>query len=199
MSKEKKLAPWKKIFADAYLTHFNGTDAYLESGRKTTREAARSSASDLLREPAVAAYISERLNKLLVTYEVTQERIMAEYARLAFSNAAHLFDEHGRLIDITSLPPEVSASIASIDTETRNERHGDKDEDVEVVTTKKVRLHDKLGALHHLAKMKAMFPEQTLKLSGSVRVTGLAEILDELNGADTGIGPAKSRAQGAAV
>jgi len=50
---------------------------------------------------------------------------------------------------------------------------------------------DKVKALAELADLKALYPDKTVNLKGNLtaRVTGLAQIMDELDGADTGTGP----------
>lgn len=50
---------------------------------------------------------------------------------------------------------------------------------------------DKVKALAELADLKSLYPDKTVNLKGNLtaRVTGLAQIMDELDGADTGTGP----------
>ena len=54
---------------------------------------------------------------------------------------------------------------------------------------------DKVAALNTLAKINKMFPDTNVNLKGNLahRIVGLRDLLDELDGSDTGTGPAKSR------
>lgn len=60
MSKEEKpLKPEWIVFSHEYVKHWNQTDSYMVAYPKSTKKAATSSASELLTNPNILAYIEE--------------------------------------------------------------------------------------------------------------------------------------------
>lgn len=108
----------------------------------------------LLRNPIVRKAIDIALNSRLEAVNVSADRIVSEYAKIAFLDPSQFYNDDGTLKDVGTLPKEVSAAISGIEEERRIERGGDGYSGVEV-RTKKLKIADKLGALNALAKMAA--------------------------------------------
>ena len=81
--KGKRLA-----FATAYAAHENGAQAVRDAGFKT--KDAASMAYKLLRVPEVAAYIDVLRAERLKKFEVTGDRIIAEIAKIAFTDTSEI-------------------------------------------------------------------------------------------------------------
>ena len=81
-------------------------------------DAAKASASKLLTQPNVKAYITKNTQKVIKKLdennEMSVERILLEYKRLCFVNAADLYDKTGKLIKIHKLPRDISAAIQEV-------------------------------------------------------------------------------------
>ena len=78
----------QKIFADEYLIDLNATRAYkvaYPSAKKD--ETAMANGSRMLRNAKVAEYIAERMQERQERTEVTQDRVIAELAAIAFAKA----------------------------------------------------------------------------------------------------------------
>lgn len=138
-----------KQFVFEYLSDLQATKAAVRAGYSEIN--ARNQSAVLLANPAIKQAIKIALDSRLRAVNVTADRIVSEYAKIAFLNPKDLYAEDGGLKEISEIPDDVAACIASIEIEQRRERGGD-DGGVDI-TTKKVKIADKIGALNALAKM----------------------------------------------
>lgn len=99
--------------------------------------------------PDIRARIGEIVWQRFRKENITAERVIRELARIAFANAADLFDDKGNLIPVHELPDDVAATISAIDVETSRRGRG---EDKEFFTIRKVKQASKMEALTVLAK-----------------------------------------------
>lgn len=155
-------------FVEAYLIDPNGKKAAIAAGYSAaTAEAA---ASRLLRHVGVAAELQRRRGALSVRAVVSAEMVVAELAKLGFSDIRQvmqwraesrtLFDEKGEPVEVPELvldirdseelTPEAAAAVAEVS----RSKDG----------TVKIKMHDKLGALvrigQHLGMFKPATPEE---------------------------------------
>jgi phage terminase small subunit len=104
------LTPKQQRFVDEYLIDLNGKQAAIRTGYSAAT--AEVTASRLLSNDKVAAAVAKRREKLAVNAEVTQERIVSEFARMAFYDPASIA---GKPMDgpedIPNLPEDVRRSI----------------------------------------------------------------------------------------
>lgn len=104
------MTPRQQRFVEEYLVDLNATQAAIRAGysaRTANREGAR-----LLSNADIAAQIAARRQALSQTVEVTQERIVAEYARMAFYDPASIAGQPMTgPQDIPNLPEEVRRAI----------------------------------------------------------------------------------------
>lgn len=152
MSSPFGLTDQQKRFADGLLEGKTQRRAYIDAGYKATGAAADASAARLVRNAKVAAYLESRRQKLQRQVEVTQERVMQEYARLAFSdmrNYATWGAGGVTLRESDTLTPDSSAAVAEV-----SESDG----------SLKFKLHDKRGALDSVAKILGMMTERTVNI-----------------------------------
>ena len=87
--------------------------------------------------------------------QITQDRVLLEYARLAFFDPRKLFAENGKPKDINELDDDTAAALAGLDVMEEYEGAGESREFVGY--TKKYKLANKLGALDSLGKHLGMF------------------------------------------
>ena len=85
-----ELTPKQKAFADYYLESGNATQAYIKAGY--SENGADRSASKLLRNAEVSAYIGERQSKIEATRLMTLEDIQAFRARVIRGEEKDAFD-----------------------------------------------------------------------------------------------------------
>ena len=180
MPKVNGLSPKQAKFVEEYLLDLNATQAAIRAGYKPDR--AQQMGSENLSKPVVAKAIQDQMEARSKRTEISQDRVLQEYAKLAFLDPSRFYDDNGSLIPIRELPKDVSACIAGMDIVT--EKIG-KDEEgkPELATVRKIKLVDKKGALDSVARHLGMFNDK-LNLSGSleqrVRAMSKEEIEAEL-------------------
>lgn len=104
------LTPKREKFVEEYLVDLNGTQAAIRAGYSANT--ANEQAARLLANASVSAAIAERRAALSKAVEVTQERIVAEYARMAFYDPASIAGQSMTgPQDIPNLPEEVRRAI----------------------------------------------------------------------------------------
>ena len=138
-------------FVDEYLIDLNATQAARRAGY--SGKTARSIGSELLTKPRIAEAIAEAKRFRSERTRIDQDRVLREYARLAFANMrdfAQWTAEDVRFIPSEDLDPNDSAAVAEVSV-TEKESRG--------VTTRirKMKLHDKKGALDSVARHLGMF------------------------------------------
>ncbi len=102
----------------------------------------------------VQSEIGQRQDKASANTGVTAERVIAELARIGFSDIRDLVDETGRLKPLQDLSEDAARSLAGV--EVSRERTRVKSNDTEEITTEeatvKVKLWDKPAALVTLCR-----------------------------------------------
>lgn len=117
-------------FAENYLCTFNATEAAKAAGY--SERSARQIGYENLTKPYIQAYIKSKAETNLEKLGITQERVLAEIAKIAFGNLTDMFDDNWRLKNSADIPKEMSAAVKRL-TKTKS--------GVNIV------MHDKLGAL----------------------------------------------------
>lgn len=170
-----KLTPKQKLFVQEYLIDLNATQAAIRAGY-SEKTAAVIGAENLIK-PNIAASIQKAMNSREQRTEITQDKVLKELAKIAFSNGSdfakvktemhkkRLWDDEAEeyvekeveeqfveLIDTDKLPPEKKAAIAEIS----EGKFG--------ITVKAC---DKVKALELIGKHLGMFKDK-VELSGDV-------------------------------
>ncbi len=167
----RPLTPKQEAFCREYLIDLNGTQAAIRAGYSL--KGAHVQAAQLLSNPKVQAFANKLKTERADRTEITADRVLKEIGRLAFADIRSVFDESGRLLPVHMLPPEVAASIASIEVATSRVPGG---EPVDVEHTAKIKFWDKRGSLELLGRHLKMFTD---KLEVEVR-DSLAERLERV-------------------
>lgn len=183
-------------FADEYLIDFNATAAYKRAGYKGKGDAAHNAASRILQRPEVQAYLTQRRTELAAKFEVTTEEVVRRLAFMALGDIRELFDGMGNLKPMSELTPEQASLIQGI--ETFEEYQGRGEDRQPVGMTRKVKLVSRLDAAKTLGMHLGMFTKKVEHsgpgggpIQSETKVIG--EILDLVDGADTGPGASASR------
>jgi phage terminase small subunit len=149
-----KLTDKQRRFVSEYLIDLNATRAALRAGYSAKN--AESLGCQLLKKTQVQEAITEAQRRREVRTEITQDRVLKELARIAFFDPRKLYDSEGIPIDIEQLDADVSAVIAGLKVERREDKNY---YDIEI-TTKEYKLADKLRALEALGKHLGMFKDR---------------------------------------
>lgn len=154
MAKKKKwgLTTHKQVrFVEEYLVDLNATQAALRAGYSP--KSAGAIGDENLKKPLIAAAVQAHMAELSKKTEITVERVLAEYAKLGFSDLHDFVKWKAGNISIedsTALPEGLTACVQEVKESVAPSG---------TVTTS-IKLHDKKGALDALAKHLGMFRER---------------------------------------
>ena len=159
-------------FCHEFMLDFNGTAAAIRAGY--SRKGAAATASRLLTNDKIQAYLSRLRDRTSRNAEVTLERTLEEISYVAFSRFtdAASFDNEGlTLKDSSGLPESVLAAIESVTfTETTTEWG--------VSKKKALKVHSKMAALGFLADYFGIRDDFN-KARATLKRYGLALIQDD--------------------
>jgi len=100
-------------------------------------------------------------------YEVTPDRLIREFSKIAFANTADFISIQGdgtAIIDFGTATREQLSALAAFEVEEELRGRGD---DRSVVRKNKFKHYDKLKALTELAKMARLYPAERTELTGA--------------------------------
>lgn len=157
---EKKLTDKAIRFIDEYLVDLNATQAAIRAGY--SKKTAYSIGCENLTKPEIQNEISRRQKELQEKTGITTERVLAEYAKLAFSNLTDIIDYATGTIsmqDFKDLTPEQKHCIKKFKIVTIGQlAPGGEPTLVDKV---EIELFDKQKALDSLARHLGMFDGKT--------------------------------------
>lgn len=142
-------------FVAEYLKDLNATQAALRAGY--SKSTAAFIGAENLKKPQIAAAVSQALEKRAQRTEITQDRVLYELARLAFSNMLDYIrvqPDGSAYTDLSQLTREQAAAIQEITVDEYTEGRGD---DAREVKRTKVKLADKRGNLELIGRHLGMF------------------------------------------
>ena len=169
------LTPKQKRFVEEYLIDLNATQAAIRAGY--SKKTADVQGVRLLGNVNIQAVIQEAIQKRSQRTEVTQDRVLLEYARLAFFDPRKLFHDDGRPKEMSELDDDTAASLAGLDVQEVYDGVGQDREFVGFV--KKYKLANKLGALDSLGKHLGMFTDKVeMDHSGVITIELGGELAD---------------------
>lgn len=142
-AKGKKLTPKQARFVDEYLIDLNATQAAARAGY--SKHTANEQGSRLLANVSVHSALTAAMKAREQRTHITQDRVLKELARLAFSDIRKAFHDDGRLKLPQELDDDTAAALAGIDTVTSSVPGGE--EAPLSLTTKKVKIADKNASL----------------------------------------------------
>ncbi len=168
----KKLTPKQKRFVSEYLIDLNATQAAIRAGYSP--KTANEQGARLLANVSIAQTIQKAMQDREQRTEITQDRVLQEYARLAFYDPRKLFQPDGTPKPIEALDDDTAAALSGL--EVREEFEGTGENRTFAGYTKKYKLANKLGALDSLAKHLGLFDtkeedseDETIK----IEITGI--------------------------
>lgn len=143
------LTPKQKRFCDEYLIDLNATQAAIRAGYSS--KTAAEQASRLLTNVNIQTYIQEKRQQLQQKTNITQERVLEEYAKLAFFDIGNAFDEDGRLKPLHEMDDATRHAIAGLESFDEVEQAGE--ETFKSGTVRKIKVWDKRAALDSICKV----------------------------------------------
>lgn len=150
-----KLRPKQKMFVEEYLVDLNATQAAIRAGYSA--KTASSIGEQNLRKLDIQTAIQEAMKARQERTGVTQDRVIAELARIAFGDQRSVMEwgpSGVKLRDSKSLTDDQAAMVAEV-SESVTANGG----------TLKLKTHDKVGALKLLGEHLGMF-KQKMEVTG---------------------------------
>ena len=154
-------------FVEEYLVDLNATEAYVRSGGKARGKAANVMGCRWIAREDVQKAVQAGIAKRSERTGITQDMVLAEYAKLAFLDPRRFFDEHGNLIDVHKLPADVAAALGAMDV-TVEKVSEDENGKPQYAMVRKIKFADKKGALDSVARCLGMFKDK-IEHSGDVK------------------------------
>lgn len=125
------------------------------------------------------------------------DRMLDELCRAALADPRTMFDENGCMLPIQDWPDDIARAVSSIESFEEYQGRGDEREAIGMV--RKVRFVGKTDAIDKVSKIKGYYRperhEHTGPGGGPMQMKQVGEVLDLIDGHDTGIGAASSRKQ----
>lgn len=147
------LSPKIERFCNEYLVDLNGKQAAIRAGYAAKN--ADVQASKMLTLPKVKEFIDQKKTEIQKRLDISQDRVLREYARIAFFDVRKIYSDGNTLIPIKDMDDDSAAVMAGMDTDEIWEGAGD---DRKLIGhTVKVKLSSKIAALDSLGKHLGLF------------------------------------------
>lgn len=159
-----KLTPKQKRFCQEYVIDLNGTQAAIRAGY--SKKTANIQAAQHLTKLSVQNYIQTLQEKKREKMEVTAEMVIAELAKVGFSNIQDLIEEGNTTKDISEISKDKAASVSSIKKITTS---GGTEGNEWVKESVEFRLYDKVSALEKLGRHLGIFEKDNGQKSVTVK------------------------------
>lgn len=180
-----KLTAKQARFVEEYLIDLNATQASIRAGysQRTARQAGTENLAKPVIAEAIAAAKAERSERT----NITQDRVLAELAKIGFSDLRKVLTTTGGLISPLDWDDETAGAISSLEVVVRHDGTTDDEGNRIPEHVHKIKAWDKLSALEKLGKHLGMFDGASSddddvlpvtvtigrrKAVGNVRVTG---------------------------
>lgn len=155
------LTPKQEAFVYAYIETGNAAEAYRRAyeAERMKRATIDKRAGELLRNPKVAARVTQIRAEHRERHDVTVDRILDELACIGFANMRdylELTKDGAARVDLSTLTRDQAAAISEVNVEIYTEGRAD---DAQQVKRIKFKLHDKRAALVDMGKHLGMFKE----------------------------------------
>lgn len=173
------LKPQQDKFVREYLVDLNATQAAIRAGYSP--KTAESQASRLLRNVKVAAAVEEALEERQKRTEITQDRVLKELSRIAFSNITdYVLTDEGQVQLAEAAHPEAMRAVSSIKRKTRTFGTGEQTQTVHEVELK---LWDKPNPLKLAGRHVGLFPNEVKVDMGEQTLAGILSAAHDLRNA----------------
>lgn len=135
----------QRLFCDEYLVDLNATQAAIRAGY--SKRTANEQAARLLANVSIQEYIELKIEDRIKRTEITQDKVLEEFAKIAFADPRKCFDHNGNIIPIDQLEDDTAATLSIYIEKITEDGH----------IYKEIKMIDKLLALNSLARHLGMF------------------------------------------
>lgn len=155
-----KLTAKQQKFCEEYLIDLNATQAAIRAGY--SKKTARVIGMENLTKPAIQQYLQEKGKKLQEKFEITQEEVLRQYQRMAWSDPRNFYNDGGSIKPITELDYDTAVAMAGFEVDEiyiKGEYQG---------LTKKIKLVDRKGALDSICRILGFNAPDKIEHSGAL-------------------------------
>lgn len=179
-------------FCQQYILDLNATKAYKLVYGSEADETAAVCASKLLRNAKVGKYLSELKESVASAAQITREKVLNGYSKLAFYDARKFYDKDGNLISVQDLDVETAFALTGMDV-TEEWGYSEKEDKKTVIGyTKKIKMSNRKEALDSIAKMLGYNEPDKVRHEGEVQIIQIPD-----NGRNNNSSPARLPEPGA--
>lgn len=136
-------------FVEEYLIDLNATQAAIRAGYSA--KTAQWVGPRLVTKSHVSEAIQSAMVERGKRTEITQDRVLKEFARIAFFDPAKMFDDTGRPLQLKDIDEDTRRAIAGVDVATVG------NSEIGVGEIQKIKIASKLVALEQIGKHLGMF------------------------------------------
>lgn len=135
-------------FCQEYMIDLNATQAAIRAGY--SEDTAGAMGHENLKKPEIELYIQQLQDRAAAAADISLDRVLQEYKRLAFFDIRQIYSVDGGLKAVGELDDDTAAAIVSV----KSYEEKTVEEDVEVIgTVREVKIADKLKALDSICKV----------------------------------------------
>lgn len=149
----------QKRFAAEYLIDLNATQAAIRAGY--SEKTAGQKGFDLLKKVEIQKLIQEGVEKRSERTEITQDQVVRELAKVAFSDLRKVLTASGGLVDTQDWDDDVAGFVSSVEVVKKPSGEFDEDGRPIIDHVHKIRAWDKMAALEKLGKHLGMFVDRS--------------------------------------
>lgn len=145
-----------QTFTENYKCSTSSVDKWIKAAAPLV--SMRQKEAEVIRQRETEAIITESAKRL----NITRERVLEEYAKIAFLDIRKLFTVDGGLMPIKDIDDESAGALAGIDTQDVYEG------ELYIGTMKKIKIEGKRAALDSICKMLGYNAAEIKEIKGSV-------------------------------
>jgi phage terminase small subunit len=161
---KKSLTEKQEKFCQEYLIDLNATQAAIRAGY--SENTSYSIGWENLRKPEIQTRIQDLRDEMAKGFNITKERIIEEYRRLAFFDIRKIHTADGGLKSVTDFDDDSAAAVAGIEVYEEDLKSDDPGEQITIGRLKKIKLANKKDALDSLCKVLGYNPPDKKELTG---------------------------------
>jgi len=165
-------------FADKYFETDNALESAIYAGYSP--KTAKEQGYKIKERDDVKQYLAEQRKKYAKKHDVTKDRLIEEYAKIAFFDIRDIYSEDGNLVNIKDLDSKSAGAISSIKSfeEYETDKAGNKNL---IGTNKEIRVFDKIRALQDLGKHLGLFEKDNEQKKSEVNINLSKEKIKQIS------------------
>lgn len=149
---DDELTPKQQRFVDEYTIDYNAKNAAIRAGYAPNT--AQEQGSRLLSYVKVKKAVQEKQNEQKERCAITADRVLNEYAKIAFCDTRMFFNDDGTIRPVSAWTEEMAACVGGLDVIETGSDEG------KSTVLKKIKLIDRRGALDSLARHLGLFRDK---------------------------------------